>query len=299
MQPSDEQEQSISAAEEADRNRDKRVSDTGKQNQSGRLAKMLLALNPRAAYNAAAHTAGPAAGRSRNTLGRRASVMRPDVNDFAPSESGLWVPKMQLGAEGRQMVDGVPIGPPPDLPSLLLNNRIVYVGMQLAPSVAELIVAELLFLNYDDPVKDVYMYLNSVGTAGGLETDSFAIVDTMNYIQPKIATICVGSAFGTAAMLLANGEKGKRACLPNAQIMLSQPSSQARGQASDIAIAAREVLSTRKAVLEILSEKTGQPVEKLMKDSMRTNYLTAEEALDYGIIDKVLKSEADLPAPVK
>jgi len=208
-------------------------------------------------------------------------------------------PRMMQG--GAQVVDGVRVGPPPDLPSLLLNNRIVYLGMPLVSSVTELVVAQLLFLNYENPEKAVYMYVNSVGTnAGqqilGFETEAFAIADTMNYVSPEIETICLGTAFGTAAMLLANGAKGKRACLPNSTLMLSQPRSQARGQASDIALKAREVLHAREAILEILSEKTGQSIEKLRQDSSRTKYLNADQALAYGLIDKILRSEDDLPA---
>lgn len=160
-----------------------------------------------------------------------------------------------------QTVDGVRVGPPPDLSSLLLNNRIVYIGMPLVPSVTELVVAELLYLNYDNPSKEVYMYVNSVGTMGQqmpFETEAFAIVDTMNYVSPEIESICLGTAFGTAAMLLANGAKGKRACLPNSTLMLHQPRSMARGQASDIAIKAREVLANRQTILSILSEKTAR-----------------------------------------
>jgi len=202
---------------------------------------------------------------------------------------------------GAQVVDGARIGPPPDLPSLLLNNRIVYLGMPLVSSVTELIVAQLLYLNYESPEKAVYMYVNSVGTnAGnrilGFETEAFAIADTMNYVSPEIETICLGTAFGSAAMLLANGAKGKRACLPNSSLMLAQPRSQARGQASDIAIKAREVLLTRQMILEVLSEKTGQSIDKLRQDSSRTKYMNADQALAYGLIDKILRSEEDLPA---
>lgn len=179
-----------------------------------------------------------------------------------------------------QQVDGVRVGPPPDLPSLLLHNRIIYLGMPLVPSVTELIVAQLLYLNYENPSKGVYMYINSPGSGGGaFETEAFAITDTMNYVAPEIETICLGTAFGTSAMLLANGAKGKRASLPNSSIMLAQPRSQARGQASDIAIRAREVLAARQTINTILSEKTGQPLEKILSDSSRTKYLNAEQAL--------------------
>lgn len=209
---------------------------------------------------------------------------------------GVFAPRMAAGAAGVQQIDGVRVGPPPDLPSLLLNNRIVYVGAPLVPSVTELVVAQLLFLNYETREKPVYMYINSVGSAGvAFETEAFAIADTMNYVGPEIETICIGTAFGTAAMLLANGVKGKRACLPNASIMLSQPRSQARGQASDIKIKATEVLKARNAINELLAEKTGQPLEKITADSMRTKYLEPDQAVSYGLIDKVLRSENDLP----
>lgn len=182
-----------------------------------------------------------------------------------PASSTLAHLRMQMAAGGN--VDGVRVGPPPDLPSLLLNNRIVYVGAPLVPAVAELIVAQLLFLNYESREKSVYMYINSPGS-GGFETDAFAIADTMNYVGPEMETICIGSAFGTAAMLLANGAKGKRSCLPNSSIMLAQPRSQARGQATDISIKAREVLAARNTISTILSEKTGQPIEKVRATSL-------------------------------
>eukprot|EP00966_Prymnesium_polylepis_P268974 6213527-Prymnesium_polylepis.2 len=172
-------------------------------------------------------------------LAVRASAFSPAARLAARSGSRPALSARMQMQSGAQNVDGVRVGPPPDLPSLLLNNRIVYVGAPLVPAVAELIVAQLLFLNYESQEKGVYMYINSPGS-GGFETDSFAIADTMNYVGPEMETICIGSAFGTAAMLLANGAKGKRSCLPNSTIMLSQPRSQARGQASDIRIKARE-----------------------------------------------------------
>lgn len=186
-----------------------------------------------------------------------APTARPLGRTAPPRVSGV---RMQMAAGGN--IDGVRVGPPPDLPSLLLNNRIVYVGAPLVPAVAELVVAQLLFLNYESQEKSVYMYINSPGS-GGFETDAFAIADTMNYVGPEMETICIGSAYGTAAMLLANGAKGKRSCLPNSTIMLSQPRSQARGQASDIQIKAREVLAARNTISRILSEKTGQPIDKV------------------------------------
>merc|ERR1719382_607130 len=168
-------------------------------------------------------------------------------------------------------------------------------GMPIVPSVTELVVAQLLYLNYESKDKPVFMYINSVGAAGAFETEAFAVADTMNYVGPDIETICIGMAYGTAAMLLANGKKGSRACLPNASMMLHQPRSRARGQASDINIKAREVLAARKAINTMIAEKTGQTYDKVSSDSSRTKYLTPEQALTYGVIDKVLRSQDDLP----
>jgi ATP-dependent Clp protease protease subunit len=195
--------------------------------------------------------------------------------------------------------------PPPDLPSLLLNERIVYLGMPLVPAVTELIVAELLYLQYSDPEKPIKIYINSTGTSTysgepvGFETEAFAICDTISYIKPPIHTICIGSAMGMAAMLLSAGTKGFRASLPNASIVLHQPKSYARGQASDIQIRAKEVLANKATMLDILSSNTGQSAEKIAKDMDRMLYLTPQQAQEYGLIDKVLEAEevAD-PVPV-
>nr|UXY86645.1 ATP-dependent Clp protease proteolytic subunit [Cryptomonas paramecium] len=203
------------------------------------------------------------------------------------------VVNMQTNA---QSYDGSRIGSPPDLPSLLLHNRIVYLGMPLVPAVTELIVAEFLFLQYENSEKPLFMYLNSTGTSNpdgssaGFETEAFAIADTMNYIKPSVHTICVGQAFGTSAMLLSNGEKNCRSALPNATIMIHQPRSQAKGQASDIAIKAREVLYNRKQCFEIIAKNSGQSLQKIMKDASRTKYLSPQEAMEYGLIDKILET---------
>ena len=204
--------------------------------------------------------------------------------------------------------------PPPDLPSLLLKERIIYLGLPLVSSdeykdqigvdVTELIVAQLLFLQFDDPEKPITMYINSTGTSWyggdsiGFETEAFAICDTMSYINPPVHTICIGQAMGTAAMILSAGEKGYRASLPNGTIILHQARSGARGQATDIQIRAKEVIQNKRAVLEIFSQNTGQPMEKLEKDTDRMFYMTPQEAKDYGLIDKVLESTSDLPTPV-
>lgn len=193
--------------------------------------------------------------------------------------------------------------PPPDLPSLLLNERIVYLGMPLVSAVTELIVAELLYLQYADPEKPIRIYINSTGTSRydgepvGFETEAFAICDTMNYIKPPIHTICIGSAMGMAAMLLSAGTKGCRASLPNASIVLHQPRSYARGQATDIQIRAKEVMENKRTMLDILSLNSGQTSEKIAKDMDRLFYMTPYEAKEYGLIDRVLES-SDLVAPL-
>lgn len=192
--------------------------------------------------------------------------------------------------------------PPPDLPSLLLNERIVYLGMPLVPAVTELIIAELLYLQYDDPEKPIKIYINSTGTSSyngepiGFETEAFAICDTMRYIKPPIHTICIGSAMGMAAMLLSSGTKGCRASLPNASIILHQPKSYAQGQATDIQIRAREVLANKATMLNILSRTTGQTREKIEKDMDRSFYMTPQQAQEYGLIDRVLEKQ-DLANP--
>ncbi|MEO0541029.1 MAG: ATP-dependent Clp protease proteolytic subunit [Cyanobacteria bacterium P01_A01_bin.105] len=204
--------------------------------------------------------------------------------------------------------------PPPDLQSLLLKERIVYLGTplvssddfkrQLGMDVTRLILAQLLYLEFDDPDKPIYFYINSTGTswytgdALGFETEAFAICDTMRYIRPPVHTICIGQAMGTASMILSSGTKGFRASLPNATIVLNQPRTGAQGQATDIQIRAKEVLANRSATMDILSHTTGQPVEKLERDTDRMFYLTPDEAKDYGLIDRVLASTQELPTAI-
>ena len=204
--------------------------------------------------------------------------------------------------------------PPPDLPSLLLKERIVYLGLplfsdddakrQLGMDVTELIIAQLLYLEFDDPEKPIYFYINSTGTswytgdAVGFETEAFAICDTISYIKPPVHTICIGQAMGTAAVILSSGTKGQRAALPHASIVLHQPISGARGQATDIQIRAEEVLKNKKSMLEILSRNTGKTIEELSKASDRMIYLNPQEALDYGVIDRILTSQKDFPKEI-
>ncbi|WP_413678417.1 ATP-dependent Clp protease proteolytic subunit [Prochlorococcus sp. MIT 0916] len=201
--------------------------------------------------------------------------------------------------------------PPPDLPSLLLKERIVYLGLplfsdddakrQLGMNVTELIIAQLLFLEFDNSEKPIYFYINSTGTswytgdAIGFETEAFAICDTLRYVKPPVHTICIGQAMGTAAVILSAGTKGQRAALPHASIVLHQPRSGAQGQATDIQIRANEVIHNKRAMLEILSHNTGRSIDQLSKDSDRMGYLNPHEAVDYGIIDRVLTSRKDLP----
>jgi ATP-dependent Clp protease, protease subunit len=203
--------------------------------------------------------------------------------------------------------------PPPDLPSLLLKERIVYLGGPLhsiddakrqGNDITRLIIAQLLYLQFDDPEKPISFYINSTGTAWydgqtvGFETEAFAVCDTLSYIKPPVHTICIGQAVGAAAMILSAGTKGYRASLPHATIVLNQPRSGARGQATDIQIRAKEVLVNRAATLDILSRNTGKSVEQITKDTDRTFYLTPEEAKEYGLIDRVLESTKQLPVPI-
>ena len=193
--------------------------------------------------------------------------------------------------------------PPPDLPSLLLNERIVYLGLPLVQqadisiNVPKLIIAQLLFLQYEDRSKPIYMYISSTGTYG-YDTAAFAIADTMNYIAPPVHTICIGKAYGMAAMLLAAGTKGVRASLPNSSIMMHQPFGGTRGQATDIDIKTQELVEIKHMMVNQLSKSTGQDKERINKDIERFFYMTPEEAKDYGLIDTVLESSKDLPTPV-
>lgn len=201
----------------------------------------------------------------------------------------------------QEMYDGVRIGPPPDLPSLLLHNRIVYIGMPLVPAVTELVIAELLYLNYEDNDRPITMYINSSGTTTangqsvGFETEAFAIADVMKYVRPPVCTVALGQAFGAAAMLLSQGKRGRRFALPNATIMLNQPKSMARGQASDIAIKAREVQHNRETTCQLIATACGKPKSVVMDDCARVKYLQPHEAVEYGLIDRVMVNEASLP----
>lgn len=173
-----------------------------------------------------------------------------------------------------------------DIYSRLLKDRIIFLGGEVDDNEANLIVAQLLFLEMENPDSDISFYINS---PGGSVTAGLAILDTMRYIKPQVRTVCVGLAASMGAVLLMAGEKGKRLALPNSEILIHQPSGGARGQASDVSIHAEQLLYTKRKLNRMMSEMTGQPLDKIELDSDRDRYLTAEEALKYGIIDEIFE----------
>lgn len=175
-----------------------------------------------------------------------------------------------------------------DIYSRLLKDRIIMLGSAIDDNVANSIVSQLLFLQAQDAEKDIYLYINS---PGGSVTAGFAIYDTIQHIKPDVQTICIGMAASMGSFLLAAGAKGKRYALPNAEVMIHQPLGGAQGQATEIEIAANHILKTRAKLNKILSERTGQPIEKIEKDTDRDNFLTADEAKEYGLIDEVMQPE--------
>ncbi|KAG2679942.1 hypothetical protein I3843_11G074500 [Carya illinoinensis] len=186
--------------------------------------------------------------------------------------------------------------PPPDLASYLYKNRIVYLGMSLVPSVTELILAEFLYLQYEDADKPIYLYINSTGTTKGgeklgYETEAFAIYDVMRYVKPPIFTLCVGNAWGEAALLLAAGAKGNRSALPSSTIMIKQPIARFQGQATDIDLARKEVKNVKAELVNLLAKHVGKSPEQIEDDIRRPKYFSPSEAVEYGIIDKVLYNE--------
>ena len=174
-----------------------------------------------------------------------------------------------------------------DIYSRLLKDRIIFLGDEVNDVTASLVVAQLLFLESEDPSKDISLYINS---PGGSVTAGMAIYDTMQYIKCDVSTICVGLAASMGAFLLSGGAKGKRLALPNSEIMIHQPLGGARGQATEIRIAAEQILKTRTRLNTLLAEHTGQPLEVIERDTERDNYMTAEEACAYGLIDRVIKN---------
>ena len=177
-----------------------------------------------------------------------------------------------------------------DIYSRLLKDRIIFLGGPIDDAVANTVVAQLLFLESEDPDKDIHLYINS---PGGVVTAGLAIYDTMQYIKPDVSTICIGQAASMGALLLTAGAKGKRYALPNARIMIHQPLGGAQGQSTDIQIQAREIQRIREVINEILANTTGQKIEKIVEDTERDNFMTAEEAKAYGLIDEVITRKKD------
>ena len=175
-----------------------------------------------------------------------------------------------------------------DIYSRLLKERIIFLGTGIDDYVSSLIIAQLLFLEADDPKKDIYMYINS---PGGVITSGMGIIDTMSYIKPDIATICVGQAASMAAVILSAGSKGKRSALKNSRIMIHQPLGGVQGQATDIEIHTKEILFLKERLNNILSENTGKTVKTIEKDTNRDNFMSSKEAITYGIIDQIVKEE--------
>lgn len=178
-----------------------------------------------------------------------------------------------------------------DIYSRLLKDRIIFLGSDVNDYVSNLVVAQLLFLEAQDPEKDIYLYINS---PGGSVTAGLAMYDTMQYIKPDVATICIGQAASMGAVLLAAGAKGKRFALPNSRIMIHQPWGGAQGTAKDVEIQVQELLRIKKMLNKILSDHTGQDIKIIEKDTDRDYFMSAEEALEYGLIDKVIKSRKDI-----
>ena len=174
-----------------------------------------------------------------------------------------------------------------DIYSRLLKDRIIFLGEEVNETTASLVVAQLLFLESEDPGKDIHLYINS---PGGMVTAGLAIYDTMKYIKCDVSTICIGMAASMGAFLLAGGAKGKRLALPNAEIMIHQPSGGAKGQATEIQIAAENILKTKKKLNEILAANTGKPYDVIAADTERDHYMSAQEAMEYGLIDNVITS---------
>ena len=172
-----------------------------------------------------------------------------------------------------------------DIYSRLLKERIIFLGTAIDDYVSSLIIAQLLFLEADDSKKDIYMYINS---PGGVITSGFGIIDTMNYIKPDIATICVGQAASMAAMILSSGTKGKRSALENSRIMIHQPLGGVQGQATDIEIHTKEILFLKDRLNNILANNTGQTVKSIEKDTNRDNFMSAKQAIKYGLIDEIV-----------
>ena len=178
-----------------------------------------------------------------------------------------------------------------DIYSRLLKDRIIFLSDEVNDTTASLVVAQLLFLEAEDPDKDIYLYINS---PGGVVTAGMAIYDTMQYIKPDVVTVCMGMAASMGAFLLSSGAKGKRFALPNSEIMIHQPLGGAKGQATDIEIHTKNILRTKERLNRILSENTGQDYETVIKDTERDNFMTAQEAKEYGLVDAVIQNKEEI-----
>ena len=183
-----------------------------------------------------------------------------------------------------------------DIYSRLLKDRIIFIGTPIDDAVANLVIAQMLFLQMEDPKKDIHLYINS---PGGVVTGGMAIYDTMNFLQCDVVTYCIGMAASMATVLLAGGTKGKRFALPNSRVMIHQPTGGASGQTADIAIQAKEIIRWRRTLNEIIAKHTGKTADEVEKDSDRDYYMSAQEALAYGIVDKVFETRAEASATLK
>lgn len=204
------------------------------------------------------------------------------MSNFHPSPTAALVPMVvEQTARGERSYD---------IYSRLLKDRVIFMTGQVEDHMANLIVAQLLFLESENPDKDIHLYINS---PGGSVTAGLSIYDTMQFIQPDVSTMCIGQAASMGAMLLAGGAKGKRFALPHSRMMIHQPSGGAQGQASDIEIQANEIIKIRKTLNILLAEHTGQEVDTIARDTERDNFMSADEALDYGLVDKVIEKRVD------
>lgn len=181
-----------------------------------------------------------------------------------------------------------------DIYSRLLKDRIIFIGDEIENNLANLVIAQLLFLESEDPDKDINIYINS---PGGMVTAGMAIYDTIQFVKPDVSTTCIGQAASMAAILLAGGEKGKRFALPHSRVLIHQPMAGFQGQATDFDIHAKEMLRTKQELHRILSENTGQPIDRIEKDSERDFFMTAEQSQEYGIIDKIIYEKTSIKEP--
>ena len=209
-------------------------------------------------------------------------AIRQGSSDWDPSMLGLVPMVIETSGRGERAYD---------IYSRLLRERVIFLVGPVNDSTANLVVAQLLFLESENPDKDIHFYINS---PGGSVTAGLSIYDTMQFIKPDVSTLCVGQAASMGAFLLTAGAKGKRYCLPNSRVMIHQPMGGFQGQASDIEIHAKEILFTKQRLNEMMAKHTGQPIERIERDSDRDNFLSAKEAVDYGIIDKVLESRTEI-----